>query len=109
MTDLVSQTMRLPPEQEAIRAKCYHPAGAFSEFIKDDVEQSIRQRFEKIVQLHPNRIVVGEGNRVVTYADLNAMANSVAHRILKAQGTEMNQLPSCFNKELTRSRPCSES
>jgi hypothetical protein len=39
---------RLPPEQEAIRAKCFYPTGKFGEFPKEEVEQSIPERFEKM-------------------------------------------------------------
>ena len=41
--------MNLPPEQEAIRARCFHPSGTFVEFPIEDVETSIPARFEKIV------------------------------------------------------------
>jgi hypothetical protein len=37
-----------PPEQEAMRAKCFHPTGTFVEFKKEELEQSVSQRFEKI-------------------------------------------------------------
>lgn len=43
---------QLPPEQEGIRAKCFHPTGKFVEFPKE-VEQSIPERFERIVKLLP--------------------------------------------------------
>jgi hypothetical protein len=39
---------QLPPEQEAIRAKCFHPTGKFVEFLKEEVEQSIPEQFEKM-------------------------------------------------------------
>ena len=29
--------MNLPPEQESIRAKCFHPSGTFTEFPKEDI------------------------------------------------------------------------
>ena len=45
--------MKLPPEQQAIREKCYHPSGTFVEFPIEDVETSIPERFEKIVRLYP--------------------------------------------------------
>ena len=41
MTDLIPNKYKLPPEQEAIRAKCFHPAGKFIEFTKNEIEQSI--------------------------------------------------------------------
>jgi len=45
--------LNLPPEQEAIRAKCFHPTGTFVEFKKEEIEQSIPERFEKIVRQYP--------------------------------------------------------
>jgi len=49
MSDPSAYPTQLPPEQEAIRAKCFHPSGAFVEFANEEVEQSIPERFEKIV------------------------------------------------------------
>ena len=58
MSDYLSPASNLPPEQEAIRAKCFHPSGTFIEFKKEEIEQSIPKRFEKIVIQYPNRIAV---------------------------------------------------
>ena len=68
----------LPPEQEAIRAKCFHPSGTFVEFPIEDVETSIPARFEKIVQMYPDRIAVKQNSKIVTYSELNRMANRLA-------------------------------
>ena len=51
-------SMKLPPEQEAIRAKCFHRSGTFVQFPREEIEQSIPERFEKIVRLHRARIDV---------------------------------------------------
>jgi amino acid adenylation domain-containing protein len=77
---------KLLPEQEAIRNKCFHPTGTFVEFPKEDVEQSIPARFEKIVQLYPSRLAVKAGNRSFTYDALNKIANRVAQMILDRRG-----------------------
>jgi len=58
MSDLSRPVTKLPPEQEAIRAKCFHPTETFVEFKKEEIEQSIPQRFEKIVRQYPERIAV---------------------------------------------------
>jgi amino acid adenylation domain-containing protein len=76
----------LPPEQEAIRAKCFHPTGTFVEFKKDEVEQSIPERFEKIVQMYPDRIAVASTELRFTYTELNQVANRVARAILAQPG-----------------------
>jgi amino acid adenylation domain-containing protein len=74
--------MNLPPEQEAIRAKCFHPSGMFVEFPMEDVEISIPERFEKIVGMHPERLAVKARGCSLTYAALNQAANQIAHAIL---------------------------
>ena len=50
----MSNSRPLPPEQEAIQAKCFHPTGRFVEFTKDEVDQSIPGRFEQIVAKSPD-------------------------------------------------------
>ena len=74
--------MELPPNQQAIRAKCIHPSGRFVEFPKEDVELSIPARFEKIVARYGDRTAVKSGNQALTYQDLNQAANRLAHAIV---------------------------
>jgi amino acid adenylation domain-containing protein len=71
---------------EHIRAKCYHPSGTFVEFPKDEIEQSITERFEKIVRQFPDRTAVENKRHRVTYRDLNRTANRTAHAVLSACG-----------------------
>ena len=78
------------PSQEAIRAKCFHPAGTFVEFKPEEIEQSIPGRFEKIVRQYPERLAVKTKDRSLTYGELNQAANRIAHAILakRGQGSE---------------------
>ena len=55
MSDSSQYPMRLPAEQEVIRARCFHPSGNFVEFPKEEVEQSIPERFEQQVAKYPDR------------------------------------------------------
>jgi amino acid adenylation domain-containing protein len=75
-----------PSQQQAIRAKCMHPTGTFSEFPPEAIEQSIPERFEQMVARHPGRQAVKTGNLALTYAGLNQMANRVARAILARCG-----------------------
>jgi amino acid adenylation domain-containing protein len=68
--------------QQAIRAKCFHPSGSFVEFSKEQVEQSVPDRFEEIVQKYPDRIAVKTKNFSLTYDALNKTANRLAHALL---------------------------
>jgi amino acid adenylation domain-containing protein len=75
-------------KQEAIRAKCFHPTGTFVEFSKEEVEQSITERFEKIVRMYPDRVAVKSKNQTVTYEALNGQA----HRISEALQSERKEI-----------------
>ena len=67
----------LPPQQQAIRDKCYHPTGTFIEFKAQDIEQSIPDRFEAQVQLFPNRLAVKTKDSELTYDALNQESNRI--------------------------------
>ena len=60
--DLAKSDREVPPEQQAIRDRCFHPSGRFVEFAKEEVEQSIPERFDKIVRLYPDRLALKMGN-----------------------------------------------
>jgi len=86
MNDSLNHGFSLPPEQQAIRAKCFHPTGTFVEFTKEAVEQSIPERFEKIVCQYRNRLAVKAGYRSLTYDKLNQAANCIAWAVLEKCG-----------------------
>ncbi len=88
MSDLSRPFPELPPEQRSIRAKCFHPSGSFVEFRKEEIEQSIPDRFEQQVAKYPDRIAVKTRNHQFTYDALNKMANRVAHAILERFGED---------------------
>ena len=73
-------------EQEAIRAKCFHPTGTFVEFKKEEIEQSIPERFEKMVRQYTERLAVKMGDRALRYDQLNQAANRIARLILEKRG-----------------------
>jgi amino acid adenylation domain-containing protein len=86
-SERIGRLTNLPPEQQAIRAKCFHPSGVFVEFKKEEIELSFPERFEKIVRLYSNQIAIQTADQVVTYADLNTIANRLAQAILAARGS----------------------
>ena len=90
VSDIARYSTNLPPEQEAIRAKCFHPTGTFEEFPKEEIEQSIPERFEKIVAKYPSRIAIKSKHQSLTYDELNKAANRVAHAILEREGEGNN-------------------
>ena len=86
MSDLGRLTVDLPARQQAVREKCFHPSGTFVEFTKEEIEQSIPERFEKIARQYPNRIAINVKDQLLTYDELNMAANGVACAILDQHG-----------------------
>src|SRR5262245_51522261 len=87
MSNLTANQMRLPPEQQAIRDKCFHPSGTFVEFPKEEIEQSIAERFEKIVAQYPDRLAVKMAGSSITYDQRNKSANRLALAIVDSRGS----------------------
>ena len=99
MSELSAFPTKLPPEQQVIRAKCFHPTGAFVEFKKEEVEQSIPERFEKIVRMHPERVAVKTTQHEFTYNMLNQAANGVAQAVVSYLGRSQEPVALLFENE----------
>jgi len=65
-------------------------ASIFTEFQKEDIEQSIASRFEEQVVRHSHRIAVKTQSHKLVYDDLNKAANRIARAILeqRVEGAE---------------------
>lgn len=96
MSDSSNGQFTLPPEQQAIRDHCFHPSRMFVEFPNEDVETSIPARFEKIVELYSDRLAVKDGDRSLTYRELNTAANRIAHAILQTRGPKSEPIALLF-------------
>lgn len=66
----------------------HSPSNSFVEFKKDDIEQSIPQRFEKQVAKNPQRAAFRFKSIEVTYEELNKASNCIANLILAEHGAE---------------------
>lgn len=73
---------------EAIHAIQGRPGKALAEFRKEEVEQSIPERFEKMARTYADQIAVKMKDHALTYAQLNTMANRVSYAIVAQRGTE---------------------
>ena len=87
-------------DSESISTNCFHPSSCFIGFPEKEIEQSIPQRFEKIVAQFPNRIAVGTSAETLTYAQLNARANQLAHAIVAKRGPTQEPVGMLLNKGL---------
>jgi non-ribosomal peptide synthetase component F len=88
----------LPHEQQAIRTKCFHPTGRFVEFPREEIEQSVPERFERMVRKFPERIAIKTKDRQLTYVELNHAANRVAQAILARRGVGQEPIGLLFPK-----------
>nr|UXE44170.1 linear gramicidin synthase subunit D [uncultured bacterium] len=64
------------------------PSNSFTKFGADELEQSIPERFERIVAKYPNRVALRARDCAITYKELNETANRLARTILKHCGPE---------------------
>lgn len=62
------------------------PANAFETFPAEAVEQSLPARFAAQVGRFGDRVAVRTRAEAITYADLDRLANGVAHAVLEARG-----------------------
>ncbi len=78
MSDSLNHGSNLSTEQQAIQHKHSDSSATFVQFSKEESEQSIPARFEKIVQRYPQRLAVKMGDRELSYDELNRYANRIA-------------------------------
>src|SRR5262245_40634773 len=98
MSECTKDTPYLPSAQAAVRAKCFHPTGRHVEFEEKEIEQSIPERFEKIVRLYPNRLAVKTSTDKLTFDQLNHAANRVAKAILRVRGEKPEPVALLFEQ-----------
>ena len=87
----------VPPEQQALRDRCFHPSGTFAEFEAEEIEQSIPDRFEDQVRRHGARVAIEMAGGAITYGELNADANRIAHAILAGRGDRRERVALLFH------------
>ena len=80
----------LAPAQAAIQVRCFYPNGHFVRFSREDINRPIAELFEQQVVKYGDRIAVTSKSQVLTYDELNRMANRVARAVLSRCG-ETNQ------------------
>jgi len=59
------------------------PTNPFLEFKKEEIHQSIGERFEEQVKKYPGKVAVKTGPVSITYDALNKQANRTAHAVLE--------------------------
>ena len=88
-------------EQKHIRSRCFHPHGGFREFAREEVDQSIPDRFAEQTRRYPNNIAVRSGDSVLTYSDLDEAANKLANAVLYHAGHQFKPVAILFHQGLS--------
>ena|SRR6202035_5383042 len=72
----------IPSAQDLIQDLPARSPDGFVPFENTEIDKSISERFEEQVRKHPDRTAVKVANRVVSYAELNQLANRIGRAIL---------------------------
>jgi hypothetical protein len=62
MHDVRKGMVGFPESQRSVKDKCIHPTGIFFEFKKEEIDQSIPERFAQQVCKHPDRPAIETGS-----------------------------------------------
>ncbi len=74
------------------------PSNPFAAFPREAIEQSIPARFEQQVRSCPDKIAVKTTRESLTYAELNRLANQIAHSILATRGDHNDAVALLFGQ-----------
>ncbi len=81
-------------DRKVERGETFRTAIPLASFPKSEVDQSIPERFEKIVRQFPEKLAIKQGNTSLNYAELNGAANRLASAILSQKIS--SELPVAF-------------
>jgi amino acid adenylation domain-containing protein len=73
-------------QQDSTSRVTVQPASGYLAFADDDIEQSIPERFEKMVRAGRNRVAIGSGRELYSFDSVNRTANRLAREILARRG-----------------------
>jgi acyl-CoA synthetase (AMP-forming)/AMP-acid ligase II len=101
MSDPMISAAKLPPEQEAIKAKSFRSTEPFAEFTEAGTEQSIPSLFDEIVRWYPDRPAFKTEDHTLTYAELDALANHAGRAIMARQESGSEPVALLFDKDVS--------
>ena len=84
---------------DLIHSDRIRPANTFTTFAKDEIEQSIGDRFESQVKKYPHHIAVKTASYAWSYEELNRRANQVAQAILNLRGPGEERIAILFDHD----------
>lgn len=89
-----------PSQPESRTVSNSEALDSYNKFTEEEVEQSVPERFEKMVRLHADRLAVKEGDQSLTYDALNQTANRIARAILAQCGDGDECVALLFNQSI---------
>ena len=91
--------LHVDDEDRSFRADSVRPTNAFIEFRRDEIEQSIADRFAVQVEKYPRRIAIKSKHHQWTYDELQAVVDRIAQSILNARGLGEERVALLFEHE----------
>jgi amino acid adenylation domain-containing protein len=82
MNEAVTLMAEMHSPQRSIQSRHVCPTNAFVEFKREEIEQSIPERFEQQARRDPDRLAIKVNSDTLTYDELNRAANRVARAVL---------------------------
>ncbi|OKH38899.1 non-ribosomal peptide synthetase [Calothrix sp. HK-06] len=93
---IVTETERY---QLSHRCQRVIPTNSFTQFSKEEIEQSIPSRFEQQVKKYPHQIAVKTQNYQWTYSNLNTQANKIAQALLEKNNEQEGNIALLFDHD----------
>ena len=72
--------------QQQLQSRCGHRLGEHWEISRAEVESTLSARFERVAAKFSEHIAIQDRHDVLTYGELDAAANRLAHQILDERG-----------------------
>ena len=86
-------------EHRSFRVDSVRPSNAFVEFRKEDIEQSIIDRFASQVEQYPKQVAIKSKNHEWTYEELQSAVDRIARSIVTARGVREERVALLFEHD----------
>lgn len=86
-------------ESSLLYAPRIEPRYPWTPFANEDLDQTIPERFEKQVRVHPDRLAIRSAERSFTYDGLNRAANRLARTIIAKRGNHNDAVALLFDHD----------
>ena len=95
---VATESRRKEPMRGSLPTKANHYEALSIGLPREELEQSIPARFEKIVREYPHHPAVESDDEILTYAELNARSNRLARAIAKRAERNVHPVALLFGK-----------